>query len=327
LEKSLAGRRKRKMYAKNKKYGVVVIENAFVDILSKEVREEDLAALGLAKGTSVMMNGKAAVLNKYFSGHSLVIVPGGSGANVAAHAAYTGAKTAFLGTVGTDPYGSFVESEFQKCNVDPFLAKKPGHTGVCYSLITPDAQRTMAFDGEIAANYSISDINTDVIKRAEYVHTSMYALTAEPQRSAVLHALGIAKKAGAKISFDFANAPLISANRVFVKKFLAKYVDIAVANEDEAEAFSGSIVEAQNDMEDLCETSIVKLGADGSIITCNHTIHKIPAFPAEVVDTTGAGDSLIGTYLGEIALGKTVREAGTAASKRAAEIVSRIGAR
>lgn len=314
---------------KQRKHEIVVVENAFVDILSNEVREDDLVALDLKKGTSVMMNGKAAVLNGYFSGHNLSVVSGGSGANVAAHAAQAGAKTAFLGTVGNDKHGILIENDFRNCGVSPFLVKRPGFTGVCYALITPDAERTMVFDGETALDYRVSDVDKviDVVEGAKYMHTSMYAFAAEPQRSAVLYALKIAKKAGVKISFDCANAPLVSSQKEFVKNILREYVDVVVANEDEAEALSGSIEESQNELENLCETSIIKLGADGSLITCENKIHRIPAFPVKVVDTTGAGDSYIGTYLAKIALGKSVEEAGVAASKKAAEIVGRVGAR
>jgi ribokinase len=78
---------------------------------------------------------------------------------------------------------------------------------------------------------------------------------------------------------------------------------------------------------EICETSIIKLGGKGSIILCGGETIRIPVFPAKVVDTTGAGDSYIGTYLGHIAQGASVEEAGIAASRKAAEIVGRIGAR
>lgn len=315
------------MHNKINRYGVAVIENAFVDVLSNEVREEDLVALGLVKGTSAMLNGKAADLNRYFVGHNLKIIAGGAGANVAAHCGNTGAKTAFLGTVGNDKFGDFAKSEFLKCGVEPFLARKAGDTGVCYSLVTPDAERTMVFDPGNALDYSVDDLKVSVIESTKLLHTSLYALVCEPQRTAVLCALKIAKKAGAKISCDLANAPIVAGNREFVRKLLADYIDIVVANEDEAVALSGSIEEAQFEMEYLCETSIVKLGANGSMITHCHEVYKIPVFPAKVVDTTGAGDSYIGTYLGYIAQGASVEEAGIAASKKASEIVSRIGAR
>lgn len=312
-----------------KKYDVVVIENAFVDILSEEAKEKDLTALGLTKGTSIMMNGKAGTLNNYFCRHNLAVVPGGSGANVAVYAACAGANTAFLGSIGNDGYGLAVENDFRKYGVDPFLVKKTGHTGVCYALITPDAERTMVFDSETAANYTTGDVDKvlEVIKNTRYLHTSMYALLAEPQKSAVLYALDIAKKAGAKISFDFASAPLISHHNKFIRKILVKYVDIAVANGDEAEAFSGSITEAQNELESLCEASIIKLGANGSLITYEHEIYKIPAFPADVLDTTGAGDAYIGMFLAKMAQGECVEKAGIAASKKAAEVVTFVGAR
>lgn len=309
-----------------KQYDLIVLENAAVDILLK-VNDSDIVALGLQKGTSAAINGSAADMKRYFKCHNPVAIPGGSGANIAVHAAVAGAKTAFLGTVGNDEYGLLIEDDFKRSGVNPCLSKKPGHTGVCYTLITPDAERTMVFDGELAMNYTMDDIDLDIIKSARYLHTSMYALSSEPQRAAVLHAMDIAKKSGIKVSFDLANAPLVSSNREFVKDILRKYIDIAIANENEAEALSGSIESAKTEFQRLCKTSIIKFGANGSIITHNGQACKIPAFPAKVVDTTGAGDSYLGTYLAQVALGKSMEEAGIAASRKAAEIISRIGAR
>lgn len=311
----------------NNMYDVVVIENAFVDVLASGVKEADLVALGLKKGTSCMTNGRAPIISKFLAKYGLMIKPGGSGANVAAHAAGAGARTAFMGTIGNDEHGRVVEAGFRNANVDSFLKIDSGNTGGCHSLITEDGERTMALDPGNALNFGVNDLNVSVVERARFLHTSMYALADNPQREAALLALKIARKSGGKTSLDLANAPLVSSAKEFILELLASQINIVVANEEEAKALFGSIAEAQRVLPGICETSIIKLGSKGSIITHNHEVFKIPVFPARVVDTTGAGDSYIGTYLAHIAQGANVEEAGIAASKKAAEIVGRIGAR
>lgn len=308
------------------RYDVVVVENAVVDIFLK-VSDYDVAALGLRKGESTHMDGRTKEIEDYFRRHDAVALPGGSGANIAIHSAGAGARTAFLGTVGNDEYGSMIENDFRNNNVDSYISKKSGSTGVCYTLITPDGERTFAFNGGQTFNYTMNDLNMDVITKAKYLSTSLYALSGEPQKTAVLHAMKAAKKAGARISLDFANTPIISSNRELVKHLLVEYVDIAIANHNEAEALFGDLNFAERELEKLCRTSIIKLGSKGSLIIDNHKKYRIPAFPAKVVDTTGAGDSYLGTCLALLALGKSIEEAGIAASRKAADIVSRIGTR
>lgn len=310
-----------------KRYDVAVVENAVVDILLK-VGDSDLSALGLRKGTSAPMDGRTKEIEDYFKRYDAVALPGGSGANIAVHSAGAGAKTAFLGTVGNDEYGSIIENDFRSNCVDPYLSKKPGSTGVCYTLITPDGERTFAFNGGQTCNYTVNDLDIDVIRKAKYLSTSLYALSEEPQKSAVLRAMKAAKKAGTIITLDFANAPTVSSNRKFVRRLLAEYVDIAFANHNEAEALSGDLDSAQRELERLCRTSIIKLGAKGSLIIDKHKKYRIPAFPAKkVVDTTGAGDSYLGVFLAHLASEESIEDAGIAASKKAADIVSRVGAR
>ncbi len=307
-------------------YDVVVVENAVLDILLN-VEDSDIAALGMQKGTSSPLGSRKGRIEKYFRQSGAIVFPGGSGANVAIHAAGAGAKTAFLGTVGKDDAGLMIRNDFQKNGVDPYLPRKFGNTGVCYTLITPDGERTFLFEGGQTYNYTVDDLDIGIIENVKYLHTSLYAFEAEPQKSAVLHAMKAARKAGARISFDFANAPHVSSNRKFMRRLLADYVDIAVANLGEAEALSGSLDYAQDELENLCRTSIIKLGAEGSLIVDNHKEYRIPAFPAEIVNTNGAGDAYLGTFLAHLASGEDTESAGIAASRKAAEIVSRIGAR
>ena len=54
---------------------------------------------------------------------------------------------------------------------------------------------------------------------------------------------------------------------------------------------------------------------------------EVAAVPAQVVDTTGAGDAYAGGFLAGMASGKPLPECGKMGSKAAAEIISQYGAR
>jgi sugar/nucleoside kinase (ribokinase family) len=46
---------------------------------------------------------------------------------------------------------------------------------------------------------------------------------------------------------------------------------------------------------------VVKLGPEGAVLWTQHTSHHLPAYPADVVDPTGAGDALAGAFMGRLA--------------------------
>ena len=54
---------------------------------------------------------------------------------------------------------------------------------------------------------------------------------------------------------------------------ISKYVDIVFANEEEAKAFTGMEPEdALNSLAQLCETAVVKIGGEGSMIKTGDNI-------------------------------------------------------
>jgi sugar/nucleoside kinase (ribokinase family) len=57
------------------------------------------------------------------------------------------------------------------------------------------------------------------------------------------------------------------------------------------------------------EALVVKLGAGGAILWTGHDDRQLMAYPADVVDPTGAGDALAGAFMGRLGeLGDRERE-------------------
>lgn len=70
---------------------------------------------------------------------------------------------------------------------------------------------------------------------------------------------------------------------------------------------------------------VLTLGGYGAVLVDDAGTEHLPAVPAEVVDTTGAGDAVCGTLAAALARGLTVRDALTRALGAAAITVSRPG--
>ena len=92
---------------------------------------------------------------------------------------------------------------------------------------------------------------------------------------------------------------LVEAKLDFLKSMVNKYVDIVFANEEEAKSFTNlEPKEACAAIAKEVKISVVKVGKDGAYIQegNNEMIH-VPAFKANSIDTTGAGDSYAAGFL------------------------------
>jgi sugar/nucleoside kinase (ribokinase family) len=71
---------------------------------------------------------------------------------------------------------------------------------------------------------------------------------------------------------------------------------------------------------------IVTSGAEGAVVSIEHTTHRVPAYkPEKLVDPTGAGDAFIGAFLAEYARGEDCAWCSHVGSAAASLVVEGIG--
>ena len=80
------------------------------------------------------------------------------------------------------------------------------------------------------------EITENCFENAAIVHIEGYLLFNE---DLILAALKAAKAAGALVSLDLASFTVVEESKVLLKKIVKDFVDILIANEDEAMAFTG----------------------------------------------------------------------------------------
>jgi len=154
-------------YIDKRKYSVVGIGNAIVDIIAN-VEEDFLNVCNLTKGTMRLICEEEAE-----SLHSRIAVKktisGGSVANTIAGLAILGNKVAFIGKVKNDVLGCAFENDLRTLGVTYITKKANGDvpsTARCIVLTTPDAQRTMNTCLGIAGLLTPEDIDEDLIKNS-----------------------------------------------------------------------------------------------------------------------------------------------------------------
>jgi sugar/nucleoside kinase (ribokinase family) len=268
---------------------IVGVGSALIDILTHE-DDAFLEKIGAIKGGMTYVEKQVI---DYTVGQATLtpsVVPGGSACNTMVGIGRLGGNACFVGKCGNGPMGELFRSDLKRQNVTPRLFDSDAPTGRVLSIITPDAQRSMFTFLGASAETRPDDIGPDCFQCAALVHVEGYLLFNPDLMRAVLNA---ARQAGAAVSLDLASFTVVQEAADILPDLIAGHVDILIANEDEALAYTGTKDEdrAIRAMARDVELAVLKLGARGSLIACNGDVLKVPAAgEGAAVDTTGAGD-------------------------------------
>jgi len=214
---------------------VVGIGSALIDILAHE-DDEFLAKTLAVKGGMKYVDREFIELAVSQTSKKPTIMPGGSACNTVIGIGRLGGSARFVGKSGNGEMARLFETDLKNSNVDPALFKSPSPTGRVLSIITPDAQRSMLTFLGAASETQPDEITANCFENAAIVHIEGYLLFNE---DLIMAALKGAKAAGAMVSLDLASFTVVEASKTFLKKIVKDFVDILIANEDEAKTFTG----------------------------------------------------------------------------------------
>ena len=112
-------------------------------------------------------------------------------------------------------------------------------------------------------------------------------------------------------------------------EILGNGVDHLFCNEEEALTWAGTdrIDVAVNELKDIGRNLNVTLGAKGSLAVTPNGQSMVAGYPADAVDTTGAGDMYAGGCLYGWSQGMSAEEAAGLGNFAAATLVQELGAR
>lgn len=304
---------------------IVGIGSALVDILAHE-SDDFVKKSGAVKGGMMLVG--SDVIENVLSGlkSSPSIVPGGSACNTVIGVARLGGASRFVGKRGGCSMGSFFETGLIKNGVEPYLLHSPSATGRVFSIITPDAQRSMLTCLGASSEIEPEEIGDSCFHGAAVVHLEGYLLFNE---MLVMKFLDLAKASGARISLDLSSFTVVEASKKILDTIVDHYVDILIANEDEARAFTGH--EDENMMiESLstrAEIAVLKVGKRGSFIANQGKTLQVDALgDGSAIDTTGAGDLWASGFLFGLVSGYPLEKCGRIASACGYEVCQVVGA-
>jgi ribokinase len=226
------------------------------------------------------------------AGHAFAMVPGGKGANQAVAAARAGAKVAMFGAVGRDALGVNALANLEASGVDlSGVVAVDTPTGV--ALIHVDAQGENAITVIPGAN---GDALAAQVPDGALGPATTLVLQLEVPVAEVLLLARRARDLGARVLLNAAPAAAVSDE-------LLRLVDILIVNETEAASIgeAHSLPMAPDPFAKAASGNyqcavVVSLGPLGALAVRGDVRIMIAAPATAVVDTTGAGDALVGAF-------------------------------
>ncbi len=308
---------------------ILGIGNAIVDVLAP-TPDAFLTERGLPKGgMSLISTEQAEAL--YGAMPAGVESSGGSAANTCAVAAALGAKVGFLGKVAPDTLGRVFAHDIQAAGVHfptaPLTDGAP--TARCLILVTPDGQRTMNTYLGACVAFGEADVDEAEVARAKVVYLEGYLFDPPAAQAAFRKAARAARAAGRQVAISLSDPFCVGRHRDAFLDFVRNDADILFANEAEVTALYGTedfAAAAARAAEDVSIAALTR-SEKGSVILAGNTRVTVPAAPAHVVDTTGAGDAYAAGFLAAYTRGLGLEQAGRWGSIAAAEVIGHFGAR
>lgn len=312
-------------YFKNSSRRVAGIGSALIDLLAK-VSDDFLSEVSEIKGGMTLVDSDyiTSVADKL--GEKPEIVPGGAACNTMIGIGKLGGDSVFVGQCGSGKMGRFFEEGLIKSGVKPKLFRSDTPTGRVLSLITPDAQRSMFTYLGASEEISPDSIESSFFIDAAVVMVEGYLVFNQELMTATLKAV---KESGASIALDLASFTVVESSYDFIMKNVVNNVDILIANEDEAKAFSGlsGEEEALDFMASFSDIAVLKLGERGSLIKSRGSVIRVkPVTGKKAVDTTGAGDLWAAGFLYGLTHGYDLEKAGYIGSACGYEVCQVTGA-
>ena len=233
---------------------------------------------------------------------TLEVHTAGAEMNVAVGLARLGHRSAFVGRVGTDPFGARVLSELRSAGVDVSGVRQDPRrpTGIYLKDHGPTGTSVYYYrEGSAASAMGPADLGT-VTAPTRWIHLTGITAALSDSCAALLDELLSTRPGRARISFDVNHRrllwPTARAGRVLLD--LARRADLVFVGRDEAAELWGthSAEDVRRLLPDV-PVLVVKDAAVGATTIRGDRVTTVPSLLVRVVEAVGAGDAFAAGYL------------------------------
>jgi sugar/nucleoside kinase (ribokinase family) len=260
-----------------------------------------------------------------------VISPGGCGSNTAIGLAALGIRTGLIASIGDDLAGRLAMETWHRFNLDTRFVHKRSNiqTGVSVGLV--DDTGSPRFIHTIGANQhlTVNDLNVlEYIRLGIKVfHVAGYFLLPGLLSSSFRVILSELHQLGALVSLDVQQTPRMSNPELLW--LLMPDIDLFMCNQMEAEILTGSAdpTKAVQRLHNYGTAGvIIKMGADGCLLSRHENQRLLSAPEVPTLDTTGAGDAFAAGLIAALIRGENLEKACLAGNHIGAMVVRQLGA-
>jgi len=315
---------------KNKKYDIVGIGNAIVDLIA-EVDDSYLEKNSINKGSMSLVDYDVA--NRIGNEVDIVkTISGGSVANSIVCIAQQNLKTVFIGKVNQDELGEKFAKGLAEENVEFKITKSLAnkHTARCIILVSPDAERTMNTYLGVSQELTEEDVDLNIIEESSILYLEGYLWDLDNAKKAIKKSISTAINSETKIAFSISDAFCVDRFREEFIDLVNNSADIIFANESEIKSLfeTNELNDAIKKCQDTKKIFAVTLGDKGAKIIYKNEVVDIKAEVInKLVDTTGAGDLFAAGFLAEYLKTQDLELSGKQGVKMASIIIQQFGAR
>ncbi|WP_067541136.1 carbohydrate kinase family protein [Nocardia crassostreae] len=251
--------------------------------------------------------------------------PAGTAGGTAITLAKLGAQVRSAGAIGADPIGDLLVTMLGRHGVDTslLLRRNDIQTSASVLPIRSDGSRPAFHVPGANLTYGPADFPHAEIAAADHLHIGAPELLGG---AAAAELLTRARAAGLTTSAD-----MLSPGNPGVLAWIAPalpYLDYLLPNAEQLLGLteSGSLEAAARTLVERGVGCVaVTDGAAGVLVVTDAETLAVPAFPVEVVDTTGCGDAFSAGFLRGIGLGRDLRDAAVLGCAAAGQVAQGLG--
>ena len=252
------------------------------------------------------MNGQSEQGNNMFEA-----CPGGAPCNVLALLNKMGKKTAFLGKVGKDQFGTLLKNTITEAGIDAsnLMIDDKVNTTLAFVHIFPYGDREFSFYRNPGADMMLTadEVNPEFVKDTKIFHFGTLSMTHDGVREATKKAVETAKENGCLVSFDPNLRPPLWSSLDLAKEQM-EYgfgkCDILKISDNEIQVVSGKedYDEGIAYLQEKYNIPLILLtmGKEGSRAYYKGMRVERAGFAVKAIETTGAGDTFCGSSLNYI---------------------------
>lgn len=235
--------------------------------------------------------------------------PGGAPCNVLAMLTRLGKKTAFIGKVGNDMFGTQLKNAVEEVGIDTrnLIMDEEVHTTLAFVHTYPGGDRDFSFYRNPGADMMLnkSEVQEDLIRNSRIFHFGTLSSTHEGVREATRYAIDLAREAGCIITFDpNLRPPLwnsLEDARAEIEYGMSK-CDVLKISDNEVEFLFGT-TDYDRGAALIREKYhiplvLITMGKDGSRAYYKDLrVEAAPFLQSSTIETTGAGDTFCASAL------------------------------